>query len=139
MFQDEKEELKMKAHSAIQLCLADEVLQEVADEDTATSLWLKLERLYMTKSLTNKLYLKQRLFTLRVKEDTSIKDCLDEFNKILMDLKNIDVRIDEEDQALIFLYSLPLSFKNFINNMLYDRDTLSLKDVKLALHSKELR
>ena len=40
MSEDEKEELEMKAHSAIQLCLADEVLREVADEDTAAGLWL---------------------------------------------------------------------------------------------------
>ena len=38
MSNDEKEELEMKAHSAIQLYLADEVLREVADEDTAASL-----------------------------------------------------------------------------------------------------
>ena len=35
MFEDEKEELEMKGHSAIQLCLADEVLREVTDEDTS--------------------------------------------------------------------------------------------------------
>ena len=64
----------MKAHSAIQLCLADEVLREVADEDTTAGLWLKLESLYMTKSLTNKLYLKQRLFTLRIKEVVGSED-----------------------------------------------------------------
>ena len=30
----------MKAHSAIQLCLADKVLREIADEDTADKvLW----------------------------------------------------------------------------------------------------
>ena len=100
----------MKAHSSRQLCLADKVLREVADEDTVVDLWLKLESLYMTNSLTNKLYLKQRLFTLRMKEGTPIKEHLDELNKILMDLKNIDVRVDEEDQALILLcsYLLPL-------------------------------
>ena len=47
--------------------------------------------------------------------------------------------LDEDDQALILLCSLPSSFENFINSMLYGRDTLSLEDVKLALHSKELR
>ena len=55
-----------------------------------------------------------------------------------MDLKNIDVRIDEEDQSLILLCPLP-SFENFVNSMLYGRDTLSLEDVKSALHSKKLR
>jgi len=139
MSEDEKEELEMKAHSAIQLCLADEVLREVADEDTAAGLSFKLESLYMTMSLTNKLYLKQRLFTLHMKEGTPIKDHLDMFNKIFMDLKNIDVKIDEEDQALILLCSLPPSFKNFINSILYSRDTPSLKDVKSTLHCKELR
>ena len=36
--EDEKEELEIKAHSAIQLCLADKVLREVTDEDTAGGL-----------------------------------------------------------------------------------------------------
>ena len=48
-----------------------------------------------------------------MKEGTLIKDHLDKLNKILMHLKNIDVRIDEEDQALILLCSLPPSFENF--------------------------
>jgi len=42
-----------------------------------------------------------------MKEGTPIKDHLDELNKILMDLKNIDIRIDEKDQALILLCPLP--------------------------------
>ncbi|GJX29173.1 hypothetical protein Tco_0237252 [Tanacetum coccineum] len=47
-----------KAHSTILLSLSDEVLYEVADEETAAGVWKKLEKLYMTKSLTNKLLLK---------------------------------------------------------------------------------
>ena len=54
-------------------------------------------------------------------------------------MNNIDVRIDEEDQTLNLLCSLPPSFKKFINSTLYRRDILSLEDVKSALHSKELR
>lgn len=94
---EEKEDLLERAHSAIQLSLSDEVLCEVADETTAYGLWLKLESLYITKSLTNRLYLKQRLYTLRMSEGTPIKSHLDELNKIILDLKNIDVKIDDED------------------------------------------
>ena len=93
----------------------------------------------MTKFLTNKPYLKQRLFTLRMKEGMPIKDHLDELKKILIDLKNIDVRINEEDQIPILLCLLSSSFENFVSSMLYGRDTLSLEDVKSVLHSKELR
>ena len=56
--------LEEKAHSTIMLCLADDVITEVSDEEIAAGLWLKLESFYMTKSLTNKLLLKQRLFGL---------------------------------------------------------------------------
>ena len=90
-----------KAHSTILLSLADEVIYEVADEETAATLWLKLESLYMTKSLTNKLLLKQRLFSLRMKEGMPLKEHLDELNSILMDLKNVEVKIEDEDAALI--------------------------------------
>jgi hypothetical protein len=57
---DEKwDELDEKPLSAIQLCLSKEVLREVASEDTTTALWAKLEYLYMTKSLSSKLRLKE--------------------------------------------------------------------------------
>ena len=51
----------------------------------------------MTKTFTNCLYLKKQLFTLQMKQGTPIKDHLDEFNKTIMNLRKIDVRIDDED------------------------------------------
>ena len=60
-----------KAANTIQLCLADEVIYNVMDEETITGLWLRLETLYMTKSLSNKLYLKKQLCGLRMKEGTT--------------------------------------------------------------------
>ena len=68
--------LEEKAHSTIMLCLADDVITEVSNEETAAGLWLKLESLYMTKSLTNKLLLKQRLFGLRMAEGTQLREHL---------------------------------------------------------------
>ncbi|GJW92213.1 transposable element [Tanacetum coccineum] len=131
--------LDEKAHSTILLSLSDEVLYEVADEETAAGVWKKLEKLYMTKSLTNKLLLKQRLFSLRMKEGSALKDHLDALNSILMDLKNVDVKIDDEDAALILLVSLPPSYENFVNSFVVGKETITLEDVRSGLHSRELR
>nr|GEZ21827.1 hypothetical protein [Tanacetum cinerariifolium] len=58
-----KDELNKKAHSAVILCLGNKVLREVTGETTPAGVWSKLETLYMTKSLANKLYLKKKLYT----------------------------------------------------------------------------
>ena len=52
-------ELKAKAMATIQLFLGDDVMYHVMDEESSAAVWLKLENWYMSKSLTNKLYLKQ--------------------------------------------------------------------------------
>lgn len=135
----EQDEMDEKAHSAIQLSLHDDVLREVADEDTAGALWKKLETLYMTKSLTTKLYLKKRLYTLRMKEGTSLQNHLNEFNQIIMDIKNIGIKLEEEDHALLLICSLPSSYENVCNSMLYGKDTIKLEDVKATLNSAELK
>lgn len=56
---------------------------------------------------------------------TSIKSHLNKFNSILLDLENIDVKIEDEDQALLLLCSLPPSFKHFRKTLLYGRDYCS--------------
>ena len=51
-------DLEAKAEAMIRLCLADDVMYHVMDEESPVAIWLKLESRYMSKSLTNKLYLK---------------------------------------------------------------------------------
>jgi len=123
----------------IMLCLADDIITEIADQDTATGLWLKLESLYMTKSLTNKLLLKQRLFGLRMQEGTPLRDHLDQLNIILLDLRNIEVKIEDKDAALTLLVSLPPLYENFVQSFIVGKDIVSLEEVRSSLHSRELR
>ena len=68
----EWEELEKKALTAIQLCLAPHVLREVLEKTTTVDLWALLEEFYMTNSLANKIHLKERLCTFKMKEGALI-------------------------------------------------------------------
>ncbi|GJW07932.1 hypothetical protein Tco_1570355 [Tanacetum coccineum] len=66
-------------------------------------------------------------------------DHIDEFNKLILHLANIDIEIEDEDQALMLLTSLASSYKNFVKKLLYRRESLTMKDVLATLNSKELK
>jgi hypothetical protein len=63
----------------------------------------------MTKSLTKKPRLKERLYTIRMSEGTSMQSHLNEFNSIIVDLESLDMKIDDEDITILFVVSLPPS------------------------------
>ena len=128
-----------KATSSIQLSLTDEVLRKVAEIEAADELWKRLETLYMKKSLTNRFFLKQRLYTFKMEEGVSIDKQLDRFNEIIMELKNMEVEINDENQALILLCSLPSSYTHFVDTLIYGRDSISMEIVKSSLNSSEMR
>ncbi|KAH9778820.1 Integrase catalytic domain-containing protein [Citrus sinensis] len=132
-------EIDRKARGTIILSLADSVIREVAKEPTVAGLWAKLESIYMKKSLANRLYIKKRMFTLKMMEGTPLDDHLDEFNKVCDTLETIDAALDDEDKALLLISSLPRSYGNFVDALMYGRQTLSLDEVKSALNTKELQ
>lgn len=76
----------------ITLHLDDRVLREVSSEATTAGIWKRLEELYLKKSLQDKIYLKGKLFGFKMNESKSIGVSLDEFNKLMIDLANIDVK-----------------------------------------------
>ena len=53
---DDWEEMDLKAVNTIQLCLINEVIYNVMDEEMTMGLWSRLEILYMIKSFSNKFF-----------------------------------------------------------------------------------
>nr|GEU44869.1 zinc finger, CCHC-type [Tanacetum cinerariifolium] len=134
-----KTDVYKKAHSALLLCLDNKVLRKVNKEDSAVEVWLKLETLYMTKSLANKVYLQKKMFTFYTHSGKKLSEHIDEFNKLIGDLANIYVDIDDEDHTLMLPTSLPPSYDNFVETLLYGRESLTLEDVLSSLNSRELK
>jgi len=64
MTYEDWEDMDARALNTIFLCLTDEVLFNIDEDVTTTGLWTKLESLYMTKNLSNKIFLKRYLYSL---------------------------------------------------------------------------
>ena len=134
---DKKEEIMAKARSTIQLSLADNVLREVMGEKTADSLWTALEEKYSVKTLSNQLYQRKRLYTFKYSGEKPIRDHIDDFNRMITDVQAAGIAVEDIDQAMILLTSLPPSYDNFCDTIMYGRSSITVKTVKEALMTKE--
>ena len=74
------EELEEIPFSTIKMCLADQVLSEVCVETTVEGFWMRLENTYMDKNMTNKLWLKKQLYSLRMPEGGDLVAHIQKFN-----------------------------------------------------------
>ncbi|KAL9664406.1 hypothetical protein QQ045_019806 [Rhodiola kirilowii] len=64
---------------------------------------------------------------------------LDDFAKNVIDLENINEKIEDEDQAIMVLNSLPPKYYTLVDTMKCSRDTtLSMYEVSAALKSKQI-
>ena len=135
-----KMDMMDRAHSALMLSLGDRVLREVCKEKTPSAVWKKLESIYMTKSLANRLFLKQRLYSIKFLEGKGIMEQLDDFMKAVDDLESVDGEIKDEDKAIMLLNALPKSFDQLKDAILYGRDSsLTYEEVLTALKAKEFQ
>ncbi|KAG8501650.1 hypothetical protein CXB51_004779 [Gossypium anomalum] len=101
---EEKKRKDQKALTQLHLHLSNEILQDVMKEKTAAALWKRLEQICMSKTLTSKLHMKQRLYAHRLEE------------------------YDKEDLGLILLCSLPPSYSTFRDTILYSRESLTVDE-----------
>ena len=58
-----------------------------------------------------------------MKEETTMLDHLNFFNKVISELLAVDVKIDKEDKVLILLSSLSQSYDHIVITMLYGKNS----------------
>lgn len=91
----------------------------------------------MAKSLAHRLCLKQQIYSFRMLENKTIVEQLTEFHKIIDDLENIEVKIDDEEKALLLLISLPKSFEHFKDALINGKKVIiTLDKVQTAVKFK---
>ena len=93
------EELKERVAANIRLCLTYEFLYHVMELKYLGKVWKKLENQYMSISLMNKLYLKQKLYGLKMKKGLDLQQHINAFNQIINNLTSLDVKIEDKHKT----------------------------------------
>lgn len=64
---------------------------------------------------------------------------MDEFNRMVLDLKSLVLRINDEHQAITLTSTLPSRYEYFVDAMLFGKNVLAMSEIKAALNSKEIK
>jgi hypothetical protein len=75
----------------------------VLEEATTKYLWDKLENLYQSKSLVNKIFLRKKLYYLRIRDGDSVENHLNSFNNVVGQLVSVEIKISDEDKCISLL------------------------------------
>lgn len=122
-------EKNRRVRSLLTMSLGDKILRKVMKEKTALDMWKALERSYQTKSLPNRIYMKQRFYSFKMEESKSLDENMDVFLKLVSDLASVQVNISEEDQAIFLLNSLPKAYEQMAHSLKYGKgkDTITVE------------
>ncbi|KAH9648400.1 retrovirus-related pol polyprotein from transposon TNT 1-94-like protein [Citrus sinensis] len=130
---------KEKACGQIRSCLTEEVKYLVKDEECTMTLWRTLEEKCRLKSPENCLHAMSQVYGFRMKPGVSMHDHVSRFEKLLVDLKNLDENIKDEIKAIILLHSLPEEYSHFVTTLIYEKSVIIFKDVCTTLINLEIQ
>jgi hypothetical protein len=114
-------------------------MYHVMDESSPKKIWDKLDEKFMSKTLTQKLYLKPKLYGLKMQEGSDLVEHVNVFNQLVTDLGKVDVKIDDEDMEIVLLCSLLDSYDYLVTTLTYGKKKVQVDDVVVALLSHEQR
>ncbi|CAH9079423.1 unnamed protein product [Cuscuta epithymum] len=106
--------LDRQALGVVRLSLAKNVAYNIVNEKTTFGLLKALSNMYEKPSAANKVFLIRQLVNTRMKEGASVRDHINEFNSIISRLGSVEIKFDDEVQALLLLSSLPDSWSGTV-------------------------
>ncbi|KAK2974678.1 hypothetical protein RJ640_026412 [Escallonia rubra] len=133
--------LDRKALATVRLSLTPQVAFNISKEKTTAAVMKALEKLYEKPSASNKVFLMKKLFNMRMSENGSVVDHLNDFNGVTNQLESVSINFDDEIRALLFLCSLPDSWNNLVTTVSNSTisGTLTLNDVVSSVMNDEMR
>ena len=105
---------KNKALAIIVLAVNTKLLYLLGDPVDPNVVWNKLANQFQKKTWSNKLQLRRKLYSLRLKDGGSVQDHVKTMTEIFDELSIIGDPISEEDRVVHLLASLPESFSMMV-------------------------
>ena len=105
---------KGKAFATIVLTVQPSLLYLIGDPEDPSEVWQKLEIQFQKRTWANKLQLRRKPFSLRVKEGDSVQEHIKAMTEIFEGLSVIGYLISDEDCVVLLLASLPESYNVLI-------------------------
>ncbi|CAF1852203.1 unnamed protein product, partial [Brassica napus] len=138
---DKWNEMDGNAMANLHLALADGVLSSIEEKNTAKEIWDHLAKLYEAKSLHSKIFLKRKLYTLRMGESTSMTEHINTLNTLFSQLTSLSYKVESQKRVELLLQSLPDSYDQLIINLTNNvsTDSLVFDDVAAAVLEEESR
>ncbi|KAM5588228.1 hypothetical protein ABKV19_006591 [Rosa sericea] len=133
--------MNRKAIGHIREWVDDSVFHHVSNETNAHELWLKLTSLFEKKTAAKKTFLIKELVNMKYKDGVRVTEHLNNFQSTINQLATMDMKIDDQLQALLLLGSLPDNWETFVvtvSNSAPD-GVLSMDNVKNNMLNEETR
>ena len=126
-----------KAFSIIVMSVSTSQLYLITSVEKPEDAWDALRNHFDRDTLANKLMLKKQYFRMTMKEGTSVEAHLKSMKELTDKLAAIGAPIDEEDQVVTLLGSLPRNYSTLVTALEARTDALTLSYTQQALIHEE--
>ena len=111
----------------------------MSGEDSIKKLCEKLGNLYQLKSMVNKLFLRKKLYLMRMSHGDLVIEHLNVFNTFISHLLSIDIKIIKEEKCVSLSCSLSDSWDSIVMFIGSNNTTLKLEYVVVEFLLEEMR
>ncbi len=126
-----------RALAIVVLSVNPTLLYLLGDPEDLIAVWKKLSDQFQNKSWANKLELRRRLYSLRLKEGDPVQEHIWQITEIFEELAVIGDPLKEEDRVVYLLASLPESFSMLVTALESNADVPQMEVVIECLLHEE--
>ena len=130
-------ERKDKALANIVLAVEPSLLYLLGDPQDPAEVWKKLADQFEKKSWANKLALRRKLYSLKLKENESVQNHIKSMIEIFESLSVVGYVVEEEDRVVHLLASLPDSYQMLVTALEANSEVPKLEVVTERLLHEE--